>query len=863
MANPWDNDPIVRSRKTDPRIDEREQAETRYRNLTGDANPLAQPVILPGEEGYAGEGQYLPEADVVVRGNMPWSNDLQVTPGSEAIRANSNPAGAYAQSAAEQLPWVDEAAAWTVSKLTGEPLDYVRETQRMGMQIDREEQPLARNLGGVSGFAAGLAAPGGAYVQGGRLASGASRAAIVMARRQAALRAAGVTGAYGAAYGSGAADDGATNRLVGGVGGGVTGAVGGGVVQRYAPAVVDAVGSFAGRLGSIVNPSGRVRARGNVTPEMSAASRLSEFVTPEALTERQRLIDLGLQPSAMDVLGGTAERLVRTAAGPAGPGAEMAVQGAAQRQANLRPEVMSVTRGLSDDPRSAEAVREGLLETRGRLADEMYPEAYATPVEVTDDLLAAISDEPGRAALRRARAAAVARQDANQVAEIDGLLRSSGTRLDMSPEAIARRAEAEGFTYEAFHGTPAGVPIESFAPSTTGTYGPGIYTARSPSTASQYAGPDGAVYPVRVRLANPLEASAVRNPVGNMTDAEIASLLSEQGRGGVLARFPDDEWYVPSSPDDIRSRFDPFTPEGYTPPPDSVSAGTIDRVRIAMRGRAQAMQQRPDTRDIAGGLFGREAQIDTALEGVEALAPARAQYRALSGAADVIDNRPDIFSTDPQDFRSWVDTLSPEARDAAIIGVRQDILDTLGRQRSAGSSSLDSLTQAQYSRDNLSALLGPEEAQRYLDSVAARVQGAQRAQRVSPNTNSQTFGRGMDEETLGVAERLGAVTDAATGVMGNLGGIARTVDRIRARATMSPEERAAIVQMGFGSADELERIVMLADQARASRRPPPREVRAWITSATSRLGANNPAVRELQQLLLPAVSPAQETETQP
>lgn len=724
MANPWDNDPIVRSRKTDPRIDEREKAETRYRNLTGDVNPLAQPVILPGEEGYAGSGQYLPEADVVVRRGVPWANDLQVTPGSEAIRANSNPAGAYAQSAAEQLPWIDEAAAWTVSKLTGEPLEYVRETQRMGMQIDREEQPLARNLGGVSGFAAGLAAPGGAYVQGGRLASGASRAAIVAARRQAALRAAGVTGAYGAAYGSGAADDGAVNRLVGGVGGGVTGAVGGGVVQRYAPAVVDAVGSFASRLGSIVNPSGRVRARGNITPEMAAASRFSEYVTPDVMAERQRLIDLGLQPNVIDVMGGNApERIVRTAAGPAGPGADRAVTTSIQRQANLRPEVMSVTRGLSDDPRSAEAVREGLLETRGRLADEMYPEAYATPVEVTSDLLAAISDEPGRAALRRARAAAVARQDANQVAEIDGLI------------------------------------------------------------------------------------------------------------------------------------------AGDTAP---VSAGTIDRVRIAMRGRAQAMQQRPDTRDIAGGLFGREAQIDTALEGVEALAPARAQYRALSGAADVIENRPDIFSTDPQDFRAWVDTLSPEARDAAIIGVRQDILDTLGRQRNAGSSSMDTLTQAQYSRDNLSALLGPEEAQRYLDSVSARVQGAQRAARVSPNTNSQSFGRILDEETMGAAERLGAVTDAATGVFsGNLGGLARTIDRIRARATMSPEERAAIVQIGLGSADELERIVMLADQARNAGRRPPREVRAWVTNATARLGSNNPAARELQQLLLPAISPAQETETQP
>ena len=710
MAN-WQDAPVVRSRQSDARINEREQAETRYRNVTGDANPLAQPVILPGEEGYAGSGQYLPEADVVVRGQN-WQRAPEIGAGDAAIRANANPVGAFSQGAAEQIPFLDEAAARAVSLITGEPYDYVRETQRMGSQIDREEQGLARNAGGVTGFAAGIAAPGAAYVRGAQGAAQIGRAATLGA-------------GYGGAYGAGAAEDGYASRLAGLGTGAAVGGVTGGTLQAAAPLVSRAAGAASRGVSSIVNPTGRLRARGNITPEASAASRFSEFVTPEALTERQRLIDLGLQPSAMDVLGGTAERLVRTAAGPAGPGAEMAVQGAVQRQANLRPEVMSVTRGLSDDPRSAEAVREGLLETRGRLADEMYPEAYATPVEVTNDLLAAISDEPGRAALRRARAAAVARQGANQVAEIDGLI------------------------------------------------------------------------------------------------------------------------------------------AGDTAP---VSAGTIDRVRIAMRGRAQAMQQRPDTRDIAGGLFGREAQIDTALEGVEALAPARAQYRALSGAADVIDNRPDIFSTDPQDFRSWVDTLSPEARDAAIIGVRQDILDTLGRQRNAGSSSLDSLTQAQYSRDNLSALLGPEEAQRYLDGITARVQGAQRAARVSPNTNSQTFGRGLDEETLGVAERLGAVTDAATGAMGNLGGIARTIDRVRDSvrgAVMSPQERAAIVQMGLGSADELERIVMLSDQARNAGRRPPREVRAWVVSATNRLGSNNPAVRELQQLLLPAISPAQETETQP
>lgn len=80
---------------------------------------------------------------------------------------------------------------------------------------------------------------------------------------------------------------------------------------------------------------------------------------------------------------------------------------------------------------------------------------------------------------------------------------------------------------------------------------------------------------------------------------------------------------------------------------------------------------------------------------------------------------------------------------------------------------------------------------------------------------------------------------------------------------MSPAEREAIVRLGIGSADDLERIVALADQARALRRPPPREVRAWVLNARNVLGPNNPAFQDVQRLLLPAVSPAQGQETQP
>lgn len=159
-------------------------------------------------------------------------------------------------------------------------------------------------------------------------------------------------------------------------------------------------------------------------------------------------------------------------------------------------------------------------------------------------------------------------------------------------------------------------------------------------------------------------------------------------------------------------------------------------------------------------------------------------------------------------------------------------------------------------------MLGPEEAARYLDSVAARVQGVQRAARISPNTNSQTFGRMLDEETMQVADAVGTGADILRGAQGDITAIARLLDKVKGKVGLSPDERNAIVQLGLGSADDLERIVMLAEQARAARRPPPREVRAWVTNVRNTLGARNPVAIEIERLLLPSPVTAQDQQTE-
>jgi hypothetical protein len=539
----------------------------------------------------------------------------------------------------------------------------------------------------------------------------------------AGIRAAGAVGAaYGATGGFNSAEGGFAERLPGAAVGGVVGGVLGAGVQAAGQALAPAVSSVGSRLAGIANPGGAARAQTRrYGASVGAADRLSRVIGPEQIAERNRLQALGLNPSVLDTLDNTGERMIRSAAGPAGPAADLAIRNARTRTVDLKPEIMGVTRNLSGDPRTATQVGEALDETRLLLAERDYRPAYETPVAVTDDLMSALGDSPGRAALQRARQAAVARRNTQQVEEID--------RLINAPE------------------------------------------------------------------------------VG------------------------------------------PLQP---------VSAGTLDRTRIAMSNRAESLgRNATGARDVAGGLRSRAGDIDAALSNVPELAPARSTYADLSAAIEQIDNAPAIFNTDPSDFARQVQAMTPTQREAAVIGLRQEILDTLGGQRAAGTGSLQNLSESNYARQNLETLLGAQEAQAFIGRIEAGVQQAQRANRVSPNTNSQTFGRSLDEETFTAANMVGAAVDAGQAATGNLVALGRTIDRIRSRATLSPQEREAIVQLGLGSADDLERIVQVAEAARrAGRRS--REVTAYLTRTRNTLGAQSPVTQQLERLLLPPRVSAEE-----
>jgi len=270
---PWETDPVVTlpRQRNDPRLNEREQAETRYRNTTGDRNPLARPPILQGEEGYVGtQGQYLPQADVIVA-EQPWGNDPVVTPSEMAAQAEaerrlgSNGDAAaregqlfqgltfgFADEASGRLAQLGQQGKNVLRNLNGQPIeiesadlrDAVTNYSRDQNETFQRERPLE---------SLALQFAGGALTGG---VAGGGRATLANAAR---------TGlASGAAYGAGTAEGGFADRLAPAALGGAIGAAGGVALQA-------AVSPLVGRLSGIA--SGNAPRAVNPVAERVQASR--------------------------------------------------------------------------------------------------------------------------------------------------------------------------------------------------------------------------------------------------------------------------------------------------------------------------------------------------------------------------------------------------------------------------------------------------------------------------------------------------------------------------------------------------------------------------------------------------------------
>lgn len=173
---------------------------------------------------------------------------------------------AAATAFSEQIPFGDELVAAGAGALSGRGYDAIRQQQATERELLNQTNRAARNVGGVAGFGAGFALPGGKWVDS---AQGAARLG----------RAAAIGGGYGALYGAGNTDGGLTDRLSAGAIQGAIGAGGGAVLQRGA----DAVGALARNARANPSPARQLSAAGvDLTPGQmlgGAARRLEDGAT--------------------------------------------------------------------------------------------------------------------------------------------------------------------------------------------------------------------------------------------------------------------------------------------------------------------------------------------------------------------------------------------------------------------------------------------------------------------------------------------------------------------------------------------------------------------------------------------------------
>lgn len=734
--NPWDAAPIVSRPPRDTRQNEREQAETRYRNTTGDTNPLARPPILPGEEGYTTEGEYLPDAGVVVARRGDWDAAPVASPSQLAAEAEAQRrvAGSEALSSGGQaimqglsLGWADELAGLiagagqgvsnAIRTAQGQPIEIGAGDLRNAVtNATREESERFSRERPVSNFA--LQALGGLLTGGGAIGTG--------------VRGAVATGAaYGAGYGAGTGE-GDTERLPGAVTGAVAGAATGGALAGVAQVAAPYAQRLAGIAGRITGQRGdpEVVAAERIVRQMARSGRTGREINDEISAFRSA----GLEPSIIDIGGENLRATVRAAASGEGRGRQLATDYLEGVQASVGPRTIERARRLTPgEDRDSITLAGDLTAARRTEADQLYGNAYNQEIEVPVEVIRTLRGEEGAAAIAEARRIAALENDDAAVAALDAL---SVADLDARPVATGKALEYVRAAY----------------------------------------------------------ADAAANAEGRLASAF-------QGRVDVLDSGLD----------------------------------AIPELREARQAYSLASQQI----DAVGGVPDRL--------GVQRLGrPNRRPQNALT--------------TNSDRYAAYVEGLPPEAQAANQVYQRDRIIESLGHAREGAvgplnalraGSSLPAGPNAPIVARNLEATF-PGQGQQFQQDINLAREQVSNAAFVAPNTGAKSANVLIDT----AAEGMQTAANVATG--GKAAVIRLAVENAIRRVGLNEAEREAIVSLGIGSADELQRIAALAQQARSAGRPPPRAVRAFVDRSRNTLGAQSPVALQIERLLLPSRVAAEE-----
>jgi hypothetical protein len=273
------------------------------------------------------------------------------------------------------------------------------------------------------------------------------------------------------------------------------------------------------------------------------------------------------------------------------------------------------------------------------------------------------------------------------------------------------------------------------------------------------------------------------------------------------------------------------TPKPEPPAMPTVSGGTLDRIRISLRDKADTLSQ-AGRRGRAGGVGDRGRALDEYLDGVPHLKEARAAYADYSTRMEQLDFDQNLSTMRPEAFKATLKDLTPEQRQEMIHSVAERLAAKFGASGRGAQGTEDILTTGYNAQANLRELLGEDTANEYLRAIDLMGQNVDKANFAASRAGSQTAMINEDISKTGVMATLRMLMgDHARAVHMVSEFVGRYFSGKLMNGPMSPEEANQIAEWATQQKSVTTTLQEIADAAggdkRAAAKLPP-DIRALI-----------------------------------
>jgi len=502
-------------------------------------------------------------------------------------------------------------------------------------------------------------------------------------------------------------------------------------------------------------------------PYAAATEQLARVTDPQRMSNKLDDWRGAEPPAILDVLDNRGRRLVRSAASGGGEDAQNVAQTYAERvAANLQDNATELAHGLTpDEPRPVAEVQADLKKARSTAANPLYEKSNRggsiAPLQSQYEDAFNVASKNAIDAQRAVDEAEKAVADAQHRTTLtDNVYAQSSAREDLR---AAQAAHEDAVKAQTAAEAQKSAVLER------------LRTAQSDTA----TGARGAIWSPRIQQF--LDHPIIQRGIARGYELESLKGL-EEGR--------------------------PIDPTEYAATGVDASGAPIVSKTPNMRLLDTAKQgldailKSPEAKNEFGGLTKYGMRVDGVrrelIKELDRLnpdySPARAQWEKDTAPLEALQVGGNAGTTRSVEYGPTIAKLAarnPQARAAAGVGYRENIVGNIEAPKEGATGYLNRLGSSTRQTKNLTTTYGRNTAAQFQKGISDEVQRANNARFIDPNTNSQTFSRLEDSGLIGKipADALGLLKSALEWVRG--GGL------------LTEAERNAIVDIATTRVDRL------------------------------------------------------------